>query len=150
MKLSDEIINSLSINLRKKINNIKDSSVNIEEIRLRINKPMIINGDSKDYFYDNINNCLDLNIKNPYIVTKEDIEETFQLICRYSVHSFMDDIKKGFITLRGGHRIGIVGKVIIENGQVKNIKHISSLNIRVSREIKGCSKKVLPHVIKIR
>ena len=148
MKLSDEIINSLSINLRKKINNIKDSSVNIEEIRLRINKPMIINGDSKDYFYDNINNCLDLNIKNPYLVTKEDIEETFQLICRYSVHSFMDDIKKGFITLRGGHRIGIVGKVIIENGQVKNIKHISSLNIRVSREIKGCSKKVLPHVIK--
>ena len=60
----------------------------------------------------------------------------------------MDDIKKGFITLRGGHRIGIVGKVIIENGQVKNIKHISSLNIRVSREIKGCSKKVLPHIIK--
>ena len=47
MKLSDEIINSLSINLRKKINNIKDSSVNIEEIRLRINKPMIINGITK-------------------------------------------------------------------------------------------------------
>lgn len=87
-------------------------------------------------------------MKNPYIVTKEDIEETFQLICRYSVHSFIDDIKKGFITLRGGHRIGIVGKAIIENGQVKNIKHISSLNIRISREIKGCSKKVLPYVIK--
>ena len=68
-------------------------------------------------------------MKNPYIVTKEDIEETFQIICKYSVHSFIDDIKKGFITLRGGHRIGIVGKVIIENGQVKNIKHISSLNI---------------------
>ena len=148
MKLSDEIINSLSINLRKKINNIKDSYANIEEIRLRVNKPMIINGDSQDYFYDNRNNCLSLNMKNPYIVTKEDIEETFQLICRYSVHSFIDDIKKGFITLRGGHRIGIVGKAIIENGQVKNIKHISSLNIRISREIKGCSKKVLPYVIK--
>lgn len=148
MKLSDEIINSLSINLRKKINNIKDTSINIEEIRLRVNKPMIIGGDNKDYFYDDINNCLNLNMKNPYIVTKEDIEETFQIICRYSVHSFIDDIKKGFITLRGGHRIGIVGKVIIENGQVKNIKHISSLNIRISREIKGCSKKVLSHVIK--
>ena len=109
---------------------------------------MIIGGDNKDYFYDDINNCLNLNMKNPYIVTKEDIEETFQIICRYSVHSFIDDIKKGFITLRGGHRIGIVGKVIIENGQVKNIKHISSLNIRISREIKGCSKKVLSHVIK--
>ena len=49
MKLSDEIINSLSINLRKKINNIKNQSINIEEIRLRVNKPLIINGDSKDY-----------------------------------------------------------------------------------------------------
>ena len=99
-------------------------------------------------FYNDINGDLDLVMRNPYIVTKEDIEDTFQIICKYSVHSFMDDIKKGFITLRGGHRIGIVGKVIIENGQVKNIKHISSLNIRVSREIKGCSKKVLPHIIK--
>lgn len=148
MKLSDEIINSLSINLRKKINNIKNQSINIEEIRLRVNKPLIINGDSQDYFYNDINGDLDLVMRNPYIVTKEDIEDTFQIICKYSVHSFMDDIKKGFITLRGGHRIGIVGKVIIENGQVKNIKHISSLNIRVSREIKGCSKKVLPHIIK--
>ena len=142
MKLSDEIINSLSINLRKKIKSIINDEVNIEEIRLRVNKPLIINGDSKDYFYNDKTSNLDLEMKNPYIVTKEDIEETFQIICKYSVHSFIDDIKKGFITLRGGHRIGIVGKVIIENGQVKNIKHISSLNIRISREIKGCSKKV--------
>ena len=148
MKLSDEIINSLSINLRKKIKSIINDEVNIEEIRLRVNKPLIINGDSKDYFYNDKTSNLDLEMKNPYIVTKEDIEETFQIICKYSVHSFIDDIKKGFITLRGGHRIGIVGKVIIENGQVKNIKHISSLNIRISREIKGCSKKVLKHVIK--
>ena len=73
-------------------------------------------------------------MRNPYIVTKEDIEDTFQIICKYSVHSFMDDIKKGFITLRGGHRIGIVGKVIIENGQVKNIVNF------VEDKINGVSK----------
>ena len=78
MKLSDEIINSLSINLRKKINNIKNQSINIEEIRLRVNKPLIINGDSQDYFYNDINGDLDLVMRNPYIVTKEDIEDTFQ------------------------------------------------------------------------
>ena len=80
MKLSDEIINSLSINLRKKINNIKDSSANIEEIRLRVNKPMIINGDSQDYFYDNRNNCLSLNIKNPYIneIGQEDLLDNYK------------------------------------------------------------------------
>ncbi len=148
MKLPDEIINSLSINLRKKINCLKNVNIDIEEIRLRTNKPLIVNGNLKDYFYNDKENCLDLNMKNAYIVTKEDIEDTFQIICKYSIHSFMDDIKKGFITLRGGHRIGIVGKVIVEKGQVKNIKHISSLNIRISREVKGCSKKILGHIIK--
>ena len=53
MKLSDEIINSLSLNLREKIRNIKGE--NIEEIRLRINKPLIINGNQRDYLYNEKN-----------------------------------------------------------------------------------------------
>ncbi|MEF9991088.1 MAG: stage III sporulation protein AA [Romboutsia sp.] len=147
-KISDEIVNSLSINLREKIKQIQKEDINIEEIRLRSQKPLILNANNKDYFYNESKKTLQQKMDNPYIVTKEDIEQTFQMICKYSIHTFMDDIKKGFITLRGGHRIGIVGKAIVEDGQVKNIKHISSLNIRVSRQIKGCSDKVLNHIIK--
>ncbi|WMT81552.1 stage III sporulation protein AA [Terrisporobacter mayombei] len=146
MKLSDEIINSLSLNLRNKIKTIQGE--NIEEIRLRINKPLIINGNQKDYFYNEKYNKLDRNMDKAYIVTKEDVDQTFQIICKYSIHSFMDDIKKGFVTLRGGHRVGIVGKAIVENGKVENIKHISSLNIRISKEVKSCSDKVMDHIIK--
>lgn len=146
MKISDEIINSLSLNLRDKIKTIQGE--NIEEIRLRINKPLIINGNQKDYFYNEKAKKLDRNMDKAYIVTKEDLEQTFQSICKYSIHSFMDDIKKGFITLRGGHRVGIVGKAIVENGNIENIKHISSLNIRISKEVKNCSDKVMDHIIK--
>lgn len=146
MKISDEIINSLSLNLRDKIKTIQGE--NIEEIRLRINKPLIINGNQKDYFYNEKAKKLDRNMDKAYIVTKEDLDQTFQIICKYSIHSFMDDIKKGFITLRGGHRVGIVGKTIVENGNVENIKHISSLNIRISKEVKNCSDKVMDHIIK--
>ena len=146
MKLSDEIINSLSLNLREKIKSVNRE--NIEEIRLRINKPLIINGNLQDYFYNEKRKCLDTSMDNAYIVTKDDIEQTFQIICKYSIHSFMDDIKKGFITLRGGHRVGIVGKAIVENGRVENIKHISSLNIRISKEIRNCSDKVMNQIIK--
>ena len=146
MKLSDEIINSLSLNLRDKIKNIHEE--NIEEIRLRINKPLIINESQKDYFYNEKTKKLDTNVDKAYIVTKEDLDQTFQIICKYSIHSFIDDIKKGFITLRGGHRVGIVGKAIVENGKVENIKHISSLNIRISKEVKNCSNKVMDHIIK--
>lgn len=147
-KISEEVINSLSINLREMIKSISRDNVNIEEIRLRSLKPLIVNSNNKDYFYNTRLNKLDLIMDNPYIVSKDDIEQTFQIMCKYSIHSFIDDIKKGFITLRGGHRVGIVGKTIIEDGQVKNIKHISSLNIRISREVLGCSDKVLKHIIK--
>lgn len=146
-KLCNEIINSLSMSLKEKIKNIQEDNLNIEEIRLRAQKPLILNADNKDFFYNQKLDKLTLNMDNPYIVSKEDIEQTFQMICKYSIHTFMDDIKKGFITLRGGHRVGIVGKAIVEDGQVKNIKHVSSLNIRVSREIIGCSDRVLNHII---
>ena len=145
--ISDEIVNSPSLNLREKIKKLPKSNLNIEEIRLRSQKPLILNANNKDYFYNEKENDLALNMDNPYIVTREDIEQTFQIICKYSIHTFMDDITKGFITLRGGHRVGIVGKAIVESGQVKNIKHISSLNIRISREIIGCSDKILDHII---
>ena len=147
-KLPDEIVNSLASNIRQKISDVSSQVVNIEEIRLRANKPLVLNSENNDYFYNTQTKKLDRNMVKPYIVTKEDVEQTFQIICKYSIHSFMDDIKKGFITLRGGHRVGIVGKAIIEEGQVKNIKHISSLNIRISREIIGCSQKVISHIIK--
>lgn len=146
MKLSDEIINSLCLNLREKIKTVRED--NIEEIRIRINKPLIINGNLNDYFYNMKTKKLDKHMENAYIVTKEDVEQTFQIICKYSIHSFMDDIKKGFITLRGGHRVGIVGKAIVENGKIENIKHISSLNIRISKEVKNCSEKVMNQIIK--
>lgn len=146
-KLNDEIINSLSVNIREKIKKIENEDISIEEIRLRSQKPLIINSNNKDYFYNEKTSSLSLKMDNSYITTKEDIEQTFQIICKYSIHTFMDDIKKGFITLNGGHRVGIVGKTIVEDGKIKNIKHISSLNIRVSREIKGCSDKILGHIL---
>lgn len=146
MKFYDEIINSISPILRQRVKNIFEINNNIEEIRLRINRPLIVSFNNKDYFYDDKNNNLTEKIENSYKVLKEDIEQTFQIMCKYSVHSFIDDIKKGFITLNGGHRVGLVGKVIIEDKEVKNIKNISSLNIRISREIIGCSDKVMSHI----
>lgn len=148
-ELPEEIINSLSGPIKSYFLNIKGGFTNsIEEIRLRINRPLMVLGNNKDYFLNIRERCFETRIKYPYIVTKEDIETTFQFICKYSIHSFLEDIKKGFITLKGGHRVGIGGKVILEENSIKNIKHISSLNIRISKEILNCSKKIIKHIIK--
>ena len=82
-KLSEEVINSLSISLREKISNISKENISIEELRLRSLKPLIINADNRDYFYNTKLNKLDLKMDNPYIVTKDDIEQTFQIYVNF-------------------------------------------------------------------
>ena len=79
-KLTEEILNAVSINLREKIINIQKNDLNIEEIRLRTQKPLIVSFNNKDYFYNNSRRCLENKNTDPYIVTREDIDTTFQLM----------------------------------------------------------------------
>ena len=67
-------------------------------------------------------------------------------ICNYSLYAYEDDIKRGFITVKGGNRVGICGKAVIENGHVTTLKNISSLNIRVANEIKGCGEQYIKYI----
>ena len=74
------------------------------------------------------------------------IRETLDYVSNYSLYAYENELKQGFITVEGGHRVGMAGQVIIENGRVKNLKQISSLNIRVSHEILGCADKLFPYI----
>ena len=105
-------------------------STNLIEIRLRINKPLTLI--SKDKIV-NVKEC---------IVSKQDISDTFNLITGYSAYAFENQIKNGYISVPGGHRIGLGGQVIFEQGQVVTIKNIGFLNFRISHEIKGCGMSV--------
>lgn len=69
--------------------------------------------------------------------------EVFAEICRYSVYSFENDIAQGFVTISGGHRVGICGTCVYKNGKIETIRDISSLNIRIAHEVKGCSDKLI-------
>ena len=84
-----------------------------------------------------------------YICQTGDVIKTLELMSENSIYAYQDEIKNGFITLRGGHRIGNTGKIVLDgNSSVKNIKDISGLNIRVSKEISGCSLKIIPYILK--
>lgn len=69
-----------------------------------------------------------------------------EYIGNYSLYAFEDEIRQGFITIQGGHRVGIAGKTVIEAEHVKNIKHISFINIRLSHQVKGCADKIIPYI----
>lgn len=75
------------------------------------------------------------------------IKKTFDLITNHSIYAFSEEIKNGFITVKGGHRIGIGGKVIYGDKGIENITNISSLNIRIAREKKGISDNLIYSLI---
>lgn len=53
----------------------------------------------------------------------------------------------GYITIKGGHRVGITGEIVTENGKVKNISYISSLNFRISKQIEGAASNIIGHIL---
>lgn len=116
---------------------------NAEEIRIRLNKPMYLRGGGKEYFFNSKGIC---DIDSAYIPKREDINGIMELISRFSVYAFQEEIKQGFIPLPKGVRVGICGKAIFENGQVKTIKNISGFNFRIPREVIGCSKDIIDFI----
>lgn len=106
----------------------------IEEIRLRVNRPIAIK------------TAKEIKILK-HIVTTEEILEVFQKICENSIYSYKKQICEGYITIKNGHRVGITGNSVIENGKIININYISSLNFRIAREKKNCSEGLIKYVV---
>ena len=110
---------------------------NIEEIRLRVDQ--------------NISIKIGQEMKNlDYKISKKEIEETFENICEKSIYSYTKQISEGFITIKGGNRVGLTGSCVIEERKVKNINNISSLNFRIARQIKDVAVPILKDVIDIK
>ncbi len=76
------------------------------------------------------------------IVTAQDINECIKIFCIYSVHSYEKEIQNGYITLKGGHRAGFCGTAVIKDGKLEGIKDISSINLRIAREVSGCGERL--------
>lgn len=114
----------------------------IEEVRLRQGKPVMLYGGEKEYLLG-LNGQFSTDIRDAYICTYEDIKSAVNLITNYSLYSYEDDIRNGFVTVDGGHRVGICGKAVLEGGRVRTFKDISFINYRVARQVLGAADKVL-------
>ena len=77
----------------------------------------------------------------------EEILTILQLVCENSIYSYQNQIAEGFITIQGGHRVGISGSCVIQNGKVININYINSLNFRISKQVIGAGQNALKHIL---
>lgn len=120
---------------------------NLQEIRMRAGKPLMVFYGGRDLFVT-VNGEISSDIREAYMVAQNEIIKSLELMSENSVYAFQEEIKSGYLTLRGGHRVGLSGRVIVQEGQIRNIKDFNSLNIRVAREVYGCSSKLVSFIIK--
>jgi stage III sporulation protein AA len=119
----------------------------MEEVRLRQNRPLMLYGGGREYLI-NKRGQLVFEPSNAYHCSPEDIKNAVNLITSYSIYSYEDDIRNGFVTIDGGHRVGICGKAVLESGRIRTFRDISFLNYRVARQVLGAADKVLGYILK--
>lgn len=134
MRYDDEILKVLPLKVSSEIKGLLVENI-VQEIRIKSNKPIIVNTAKKEIML----NC---------IVTQEEIKQILVRISNYSLYAYEEEMRQGYITIKGGHRIGIAGECVLVNGEIRTIRNISSLNIRICREVIGCSNEVMRYITK--
>ena len=145
----EQAINVISTRIKLFLLQIPDSQTeNIQEIRLRTNKPVIIVTDKGSFFLTEKGKITKIFSDNCIVTSNQEVSDTLNRACSYSIHSFQQSINNGYITVDGGHRIGVSGTAVFLPDKSFNVKDISSLNIRISRQIFGISSFITDSLIK--
>ena len=109
------------------------------EIRMRAGRPLFLTYDGGECF-------LRGRGSRPYLVTREDLQETLEYVSGYSLYAYEDEIRQGYLSVQGGHRVGVTGKVILDGDRIRGMKYISCINLRLAHQIPGCADKVMPYI----
>jgi len=136
--ITSEILPYLPPGLRRSIALIPKAELDkVHEIRLRTFRPVVLMAGEDE-----------IQPNPPYVFTDDDALMTLQLIACGSLYAFEDDLRQGYITIRGGHRVGLAGRVVLSNGRVETLKDISGFCIRIAHEILGAADRVMKYLIK--
>lgn len=137
MENLESVVRYFPSNIQKMIVEYIELVNEIEEIRIRVGKKVILRARNYESILE-------------YIVTNTDMMHILEKITQNSIYAYREQITNGYITVKGGHRIGIVGSCVIENNKVTNVKNITSMNIRIANEIHGAAEKILDQIINMR
>ncbi|WP_442601225.1 stage III sporulation protein AA [Paenibacillus sp. KN14-4R] len=130
------IISNLPIKLKEQL----------EEIRIREDRPLEVLSAGR-YVFVAQDSTLLKDSQKAYKPSREDCRMLLELLTNHSVYSFEEELRRGYITCSGGHRVGLAGRTVLEDGRVKSIRDVSSFNIRIAREIRGTGIKLLPYLL---
>lgn len=144
MVQAEEIVGLFPDFLRGMWKRIAEEAQFLQEIRLRADKPVIVRIRQKERFLAP-DGALTDDVEKAFRISRKELDAVLNHICRYSVYAYEDELRQGFLTVPGGHRVGVAGQVVTgEGGSVLRLKQIAYLNIRIAHEIIGAADGVLP------
>lgn len=143
----DLVYQLLADEVRKRLRMCRLDPEKIQEIRLRITKPVFIRYEGKEYVLSETGSLTD-QCSAGYCFTEADLRETLSYLSGYSLYAFDEELRQGFFTVSGGHRIGIAGKTVMVNGSITCMRYISFINIRLAHQAVGCADAILPYIVK--
>lgn len=118
----------------------------VEELRLRVSRPLILRLSTVE-----LTVCPDKSVSrrldDGFIITGRQLEKCVEILSQNSVYAYEDEFVNGYLTIPGGHRVGLAGRIVLDGGRIKTIKEISGLNYRIGRQITGCADKVIPFIL---
>lgn len=119
---------------------------NVREICIRTEKPVIFMC-TNDYLFLRKDGKLTRNLNLPLkIASQRELEESLKTMCKDSVYSYTNEIKNGFLTLKGGHRVGLCGTAVIEDEKIVNVRDISTLSVRIARQMRNSADELLSSI----
>ncbi len=118
----------------------------VNEIRLRAEKPVLVLEGQRESFLDQ-NGIYTTEPDKAKRLDKMELEKLVRHICQYSLYAFEEELRQGYVTITGGHRIGMVGQVVTDGtGKIRTLKYICGINIRVAHQVIGVAEPLLPVV----
>lgn len=139
----ETILKIMAVHLRAILQKMSADPKGIVEMRLRAEKPLLIHTISGKFFLTEEGDLTTKAIR-AYVVKKNELHETMEYISNYSLYAFEEEVRQGYITLAGGHRVGLCGRTILEGNRIRGMKYITYLNIRFARPVIGCANGILP------
>lgn len=115
----------------------------IQELRIRAGQPFYARADA-DVFL-----CADgiCGMERAFVPGQADITRLLEAMCRHSLYAYEEDIRRGFLTLRGGFRVGLVGHSVTHGGEMTRLHPVGAINIRIAREIHGAAQGIARHLL---
>jgi stage III sporulation protein AA len=142
----EEILRVLPDSLRAKLRRLPPQELDrIEEVRLRVDRPIEYVGGGVSSFIGG--NGDTMQAQDALVFTREEGTQLLSRLSHHSLYMMEEEMRRGYITIQGGHRVGLSGKVVLESGRVKLIRDVASFNIRIARERKGAADRVLPLLV---